>query len=125
MGYGEYEAGGALKVLGALVILIGLGLAGYLVYLSRSYWVYALVVFIVFLVLGAAMVSKGGYTRRQNTPMGRVEDVRDKQGRGSSSRFGVGRRTVSATSGPARSSRPESAIGAGTNIVDNVGTGDP
>jgi hypothetical protein len=78
MGYGEYEAGGALKVLGALVILIGLGLAGYLVYLSRSYWVYALVVFIVFLVLGAAMVSKGGYTRRQNTPMGRVEDVRDK-----------------------------------------------
>jgi hypothetical protein len=78
MGYGEYEAGGLLKVLGALVILVGLGLAGYLVYLSRSYWVFALVLVLVFLVLGGVMVSKGGYTRKQNTPMGRVEDVREK-----------------------------------------------
>jgi hypothetical protein len=77
MGYGEYEAGGLLKVLGALVILIGVGLAGYLLYLSRGYWVFALVLFLVFLVLGAAMVSRGGYTRKQNTPMGRVEDDRE------------------------------------------------
>lgn len=78
MGYGEYEAGGLLKVLGALVILIGIGLAGYLVYLNRSYWVYAVVLFVVFLILGAAMVSKGGYTRKQNTPMGRVEDAQER-----------------------------------------------
>jgi ABC-type siderophore export system fused ATPase/permease subunit len=77
MGYGEYEAGGMLKVLGALVILVGIGLAGYLVYLSRSSWVFALVLFVVFLVLGAAMVSRGGYTRKQNTPIGRVEDARE------------------------------------------------
>jgi ABC-type siderophore export system fused ATPase/permease subunit len=76
MGYAEYEGGGLLKVLGALVILIGLGLAGYLVYLSRGYWLIALIVFLVLLVLGASMVSRGGYTRKQNTPMGRVEDVR-------------------------------------------------
>jgi hypothetical protein len=76
MGYAEYEGGGALKVLGALVILIGIGLAGYLLYLSRGYWVEALVAFLVLLILGAAMVSRGGYTRKQNTPMGRVEDVR-------------------------------------------------
>jgi ABC-type siderophore export system fused ATPase/permease subunit len=75
MGYGEYEAGGMMKVLGALVIVIGLGLAGYLVYLSRSNWVFALILFVVFLVLGAAMVSRGGYTRKQNTPIGRVDDV--------------------------------------------------
>jgi hypothetical protein len=78
VGYGEYEAGGLLKVLGALVILIGIGLAGYLVYLNRSYWVYAVVLFVVFLILGAAMVSKGGYTRKQNTPMGRVEDAQER-----------------------------------------------
>jgi hypothetical protein len=75
MGYGEYEAGGLMKVLGGIVILVGLGLAGYLLYLSRSYWVFALVLFIVFLVLGAAMISRGGYTRKQNTPIGRVDDV--------------------------------------------------
>jgi ABC-type siderophore export system fused ATPase/permease subunit len=78
MGYGEYEAGGLLKVLGALVIIIGIGLAGYLVYLNRSYWLFAAVIFLVFLVLGAVMVSRGGYTRKQNTPMGRVEDAREK-----------------------------------------------
>jgi ABC-type siderophore export system fused ATPase/permease subunit len=75
MGYGAYEAGGAMKVLGAIVILIGLGVAGYLLYLSRSYWVFALILFVIFLALGAAMVSKGGYTRKQNTPLGRVDDV--------------------------------------------------
>jgi hypothetical protein len=76
MGYAAYEGGGMLKVLGGFVILVGLGLAGYLVYLSRSYWIAALVLFIVFLALGAAMVSRGGYARKQNTPMGRVEDFR-------------------------------------------------
>lgn len=75
MGYAEYEWGGLLKVLGSLVILIGLGAAGYLVYLSRGYWEYALVLFLVFLVLGAVMLSRGSYIRRQNAPMGRVEDT--------------------------------------------------
>jgi hypothetical protein len=78
MGYAAYEEGGLMKVLGALVILAGVGGAGYLVYLSRSNWVIALVVFLVLLVLGAALYSRGGYTRKQNTPMGRVEDVREK-----------------------------------------------
>ncbi|MGA7861405.1 MAG: hypothetical protein WCB19_06065 [Thermoplasmata archaeon] len=75
MGYGEYETGGLMKVLGALIIVIGMGLAGYLLYLSRSYWVFALVLFLIFLVLGAVMVSRGGYARKQNTPIGRVDDV--------------------------------------------------
>ena len=75
MGYEAYEAGGLMKVLGGLVIVIGLGLAGYLLYLSLNYWVFALVLFVVFLVLGSVMVSRGGYTRKQNTPIGRVDDV--------------------------------------------------
>jgi hypothetical protein len=37
-----------------------------------------LVLFLVFLVLGAVMVSRGSYTRKQNTPRGRVEDAREK-----------------------------------------------
>jgi len=78
MGYGAYEEGGLMKVLGWLVILIGIGLAGYLLYLSRGYWVIAAIAFLVFLVLGAVMISRGGYTRKQNTPMGRVEDAREK-----------------------------------------------
>jgi ABC-type siderophore export system fused ATPase/permease subunit len=78
MGYEAYEAGGLMKVLGALVILIGVGLAGYLLYLSRSYWVAAVIVFLVLLVLGSVMVSRGGYTRKQNTPIGRVDDVQGK-----------------------------------------------
>ncbi len=76
MGYAEYEWGGLMKVLGGFVILVGMGLAGYLLYLSRTYWIVALVVFVVFLILGASMVSRGGYTRKQNTPMGRVDDYR-------------------------------------------------
>jgi ABC-type siderophore export system fused ATPase/permease subunit len=67
-----------MKVLGGFVILVGIGLAVYLVYLSRSYWVIALVLFLVLLVLGGVLVSRGGYTRKQNTPMGRVEDFRSK-----------------------------------------------
>lgn len=67
-----------MKVLGAFVILVGIGLAGYLLYLSRSYWVIALVLFLVFLVLGAVMFSRGSYSRQQNRPMGRVEDAREK-----------------------------------------------
>jgi hypothetical protein len=76
MGYAEYEEGGLLKVLGVLVILAGMGVAGYLLYLSRTYWIAAAIAFLVLLILGAAMISRGGYTRKQNTPMGRVEDVR-------------------------------------------------
>jgi hypothetical protein len=53
-------------------------LAAYVLYLSRTYWVIALVLFLVLLVLGAAMVSRGSYARKQNTPMGRVEDFRSK-----------------------------------------------
>jgi hypothetical protein len=75
MGYAEYEAGGMMKVLGALVILIGVGLAGYLLYMSRTYWVFAAVLFLVFLILGSVMISRGGYSRKQNTPIGRVDDV--------------------------------------------------
>jgi hypothetical protein len=78
MGYGEYVEGGLMKVLGGFVILVGIGLAGYLLYLSRGYWVIAVAAFLVFLVLGAMMISRGSYTRKQNTPMGRVEDVTDK-----------------------------------------------
>jgi membrane protein implicated in regulation of membrane protease activity len=78
MGYAAYEGGGLMKVLGALLILIGAGVAGYLLYLSLSYWIIALVAFLVLLVLGAMLVSRGGYTRSQNRPMGRVEDVREK-----------------------------------------------
>ncbi|MGC2035619.1 MAG: hypothetical protein WA761_09285 [Thermoplasmata archaeon] len=77
MGYWAYEGGGLMKVLGAFVILIGIGLAVYLVYLSRIYWVIALVLFIVFLVLGAVLVSRGSYARKQNTPTGREEVVRE------------------------------------------------
>ncbi len=75
MGYAAYEGGGMLKVLGGLVIVIGIGLAGYLLYLSRSDWVFAAVLFVIFLVLGAALVSRGGYARKQNTPIGRIDDV--------------------------------------------------
>jgi membrane protein implicated in regulation of membrane protease activity len=78
MGYEAYEGGGLMKVLGALLILIGIGLAGYLVYLSRSYWEFALVAFVVLLILGAVLYSRGSYTRKQNTPIGRVDDVREK-----------------------------------------------
>jgi preprotein translocase subunit SecG len=78
MGYAAYEGGGLMKVLGGFLIVIGIGSAGYVLYLSRSYWVIALVLFLVFLILGASMISRGSYTRKQNTPMGRVEDFRSK-----------------------------------------------
>jgi membrane protein implicated in regulation of membrane protease activity len=78
MGYGEYVEGGLLKVLGGFVILVGIGLAAYVLYLNQTNWVIALVLFLVLLVLGAMMVSRGSYARKQNTPVGRVEDVRDK-----------------------------------------------
>jgi membrane protein implicated in regulation of membrane protease activity len=76
MGYAAYEGGGMMKVLGGLFIVIGAGLAGYLLYLSLTYWVFALAAFLVLLVLGASLVSRGSYTRKQNRPMGRVEDFR-------------------------------------------------
>ena len=75
MGWEKYEMGGLVKVLGALVILVGIGLAVY--EFSLSNMLTALAVFIVFLVLGLVMYSWGGYARKQNTPMGRVEDVRE------------------------------------------------
>ncbi len=78
MGWGAYEEGGLVKVLGAFLILVGIGVAGYEIWLSRSNWIIALVAFIVFLLVGAALVSWGGYSRRQNTPMGRVEDTRER-----------------------------------------------
>jgi membrane protein implicated in regulation of membrane protease activity len=78
MGWGKYEEGGLIKVLGAFFIVIGVGLAVYVLWLSRSNWVIASVLFLVFLILGAVMISWGGYSRKQNTPMGRIEDVREK-----------------------------------------------
>jgi hypothetical membrane protein len=76
MGYAAYEGGGLLQVLGGFLILVGIGSAGYVLYLNRSYWVFAVALFLVFMVIGASMVSRGSYTRKQNTPMGRVEDFR-------------------------------------------------
>jgi hypothetical protein len=76
MGYAAYEGGGLMKVLGGFLILVGIGLAGYMLYLSRSYWIIAVVLFLVLLVLGSSLISRGSYTRKQNTPMGRVEDFR-------------------------------------------------
>jgi hypothetical protein len=78
-----------MKVLGGLVVVIGIGLAGYLRYLRVNYWVFALVLFVVFLVLGDVMISQGGYTRKQNTPIGRVDDVH-----GQLDRTGRPRRTL-------------------------------
>jgi hypothetical protein len=76
MGWGAYELGGLVKGLGVLVILGAIGLGGYEYYLGNK--ITALVAFVVLLVLGLAMVSWGGFSRKQNTPMGRVEDFRGK-----------------------------------------------
>ena len=78
MGYWAYEGGGLFQVLGGLVILIGIGLAVYLEYLSRGNWVIALVLFVVLAVVGAMMISRGAYARKQNTPIGREELAREK-----------------------------------------------
>lgn len=78
MGYAEYEWGGLMKVLGGLLILVGIGSAGYVLYESRSSWLIAVVIFLVLLVLGAILVSRGSYARKQNTPIGRVEDTTGK-----------------------------------------------
>jgi hypothetical protein len=75
MGWGEFELGGLAKGLGALFILVGVGLGAYELYLGDR--VLAVGLLLVFLILGVVMVSWGGYTRKQNTPMGRVEDTRD------------------------------------------------
>ncbi len=73
MGWGDYEAGGLVKALGVLVILAGIGLAIY--EFSMGNRVTALVAFVALLVLGLAMFSWGGYSRKQNTPIGRVDDI--------------------------------------------------
>ena len=65
--------GGLTKVLGVLVVVAGVGLAIY--EFSMGNLLTALVAFLVLLVLGLAMVSWGGYSRKQNTPIGRVDDV--------------------------------------------------
>ncbi len=66
--------GGLIRVLGVFVILVGIGLAIY--EFSMGNRVTALVAFVALLVLGLVMVSWGGYSRKQNTPIGRVDDVR-------------------------------------------------
>ena len=76
MGWGAYELGGLVKALGALVILGAIGLGAYEYYLGNK--ITALVAFIVLLIIGLLMYSWGGFYRKQNTPMGRVEDVRSK-----------------------------------------------
>ncbi len=73
MGWGSFELGGLTKVLGVLVVVAGVGLGIY--EFSMGNLLTALVAFLVLLVLGLAMVSWGGYSRKQNTPIGRVDDV--------------------------------------------------
>jgi uncharacterized membrane protein YqjE len=73
MGWASYELGGLLRVLGVFVIVAGIGLAIY--EYSMGNRITALVAFVALLVLGLAMVSWGGYSRKQNTPIGRVDDV--------------------------------------------------
>ena len=74
MGWASFEFGGMVRVLGALVIVGGIGLAIY--EFSMGNRVTALVAFVGLLVLGLVMVSWGGYSRKQNTPIGRMDDVR-------------------------------------------------
>jgi len=74
MGWASFELGGLVKVLGVFVIVVGVGLGIY--EFSMSNRVTALVVFVALLVLGLVMVSHGSYSRKQNTPIGRVDDVR-------------------------------------------------
>jgi membrane-bound ClpP family serine protease len=73
MGWGSFELGGLMKVLGVLVIIVGIGLAFYEYTMGNM--VTALVAFVALLILGLVMVSWGGYSRKQNTPIGRVDDV--------------------------------------------------
>lgn len=73
MGWASFELGGLTRVLGVLVIVVGIGLAIY--EFSMGNRVTALVAFAALTVLGLVMVSWGGYSRKQNTPIGRVDDV--------------------------------------------------
>jgi hypothetical protein len=73
MGWVSFEGGGLVKVLGVFVVLVGVGLGIY--EFSKGNLVTALVAFVALLVLGLAMFSWGGYSRKQNTPIGRVDDV--------------------------------------------------
>jgi uncharacterized membrane protein len=73
MGWASFELGGLVRVLGVLVILAGIVLAIY--EYSKGNMITAVIAFIALLVLGLAMVSWGGYSRKQNTPIGRVDDV--------------------------------------------------
>ncbi|MFZ0892586.1 MAG: hypothetical protein WB778_09175 [Thermoplasmata archaeon] len=73
MGWVRFELGGLMRVLGVFVVLAGIGLGVYEFYLGNR--ITALVAFFALLVLGLTMVSWGGYARKQNTPIGRVDDV--------------------------------------------------
>jgi hypothetical protein len=76
MGWMAYEGGGLIEVLGVLLILAGVG--GGIYEFSLSNRITALVVFLGLLVLGLVVISWGSYSRRQNTPMGRVDDYNGK-----------------------------------------------
>jgi hypothetical protein len=76
MGWGEYEMGGLAKAFGVLLILVGIGSALYEYSMGNKLTAVAL--FVIFLVLGVVIASWGGYSRKQNTPIGRVEDSQDK-----------------------------------------------
>ncbi len=76
MGWASFELGGLVRVLGVLVVLGGIVLAIYEFSLGNR--TTALVAFVALLVLGLAMVSWGSYYRKQNTPIGRVDDVQGK-----------------------------------------------
>jgi uncharacterized membrane protein YqjE len=73
MGWASFELGGMVRVLGVLSILGGVVLAIY--EFSMGNRVTALVAFVALLVIGLATFSWGGYSRKQNTPIGRMDDI--------------------------------------------------
>jgi hypothetical protein len=65
--------GGMMKVLGVLIIAAGIVLAIY-EFSMGNMWT-AVAAFVGLLIFGLLMMSWGGYARKQNTPIGRVDDV--------------------------------------------------
>jgi hypothetical protein len=72
MGYGSFALGGLVRVLGVLLVLGAVGI-GFYEFLQGN-MITALVAFIGLLVIGLFLISWGGYSRKQNTPIGR-EDI--------------------------------------------------
>jgi hypothetical protein len=72
MGWGSFAFGGMVRVLGVLFVLGGVGI-GFYEFLKGN-TVTALIAFVGLVILGLFLISWGGYSRKQNTPIGR-EDV--------------------------------------------------